>query len=302
MTKNSDIVYSARPELRQPAMVIALDGWVDGGGAATGTVEYLRRKLRPRKLAEIPLERFHVYQLPGQLSLRPYCKVEQGLLTEYRPQRNTFYYWINPDGAHDVILFKGTEPSLNWDAYCEAILSVAGQFGVERIYMVGGVLDKTPHTRNPGVSSVCTSQDLRDELVHFGVGFTEYEGPGGVRTTLLHLAGRRGIEMAILHVRCTYYPEFNMVISHNPKAIRALVVRLRRLLHLPVDTAELDRQSRDFEARVAFMAAQNAELKAYIDTLEREYGEAETLDLQGLSADDAIQAAEEFLRGYSGES
>jgi len=302
MAKNSDVIYSAQPDLRKPIMVIALDGWVDGGGAATGTAAFLRRKLRPRKLAEIPLGRFHVYQVPGQLSLRPHSKVEQGLLTEYRPQRNLFYYWTSPDGPHDVILFQGTEPNLNWDDYCEAILQVAEKFGVVRMYMLGGVLDKTPHTRNPQVSSVCTGRELRDELVRFGVGFTEYEGPGGVRTTLLFLSRRRGIEMAILHVRATYYPEFNMVIAHNPKAIRALAVRLKKLLQLPLDMSELDRQALDFESRLGQMSMQNRELRTYIEALEQEYAETDAFDLEWLSADDAIQAAEEFLRGYSDES
>ena len=79
MPRKSDVVYAAHPPLRQPRMVLALDGWVDGGEAATGSVRFLRRKLRPRKLAEIPAGRFHVYQVPGQLSLRPYTRVEEGL-------------------------------------------------------------------------------------------------------------------------------------------------------------------------------------------------------------------------------
>jgi len=149
------------------------------------------------------------------------------------------------------------------------------------------------------VSSVCTSRELRDELLHYGIGFTDYEGPGGVRTALLHLARRRGIEMAVLHVRATYYPEFNMVIARNPKAIRALVVRLQKLLHLPVDLAELDRKSRDFESKISYMALQNRELKIYIEALEQEYGDSLENSPDLFSADDAIQAAEEFLRGYS---
>ena len=302
MARKSDVVYSAHPELREPVMVVALDGWVDGGEAATGTANFLRRRLRPRKLAEIPVGRFHVYQVPGQLSLRPYSRVEQGLLTEYKPPRNIFYYWVNTEGDRDVIVFQGTEPNLNWDDYCAAILKVAEDFGVVRIYMLGGVLDKTPHSRNPRVSSVCTGRELRDELVQYGIGFTDYEGPGGVRTTLLHLSRRWGLEMAILHVRATYYPEFNMVIAHNPKAIRALVVRLQKMLQLPIDLAELDRKARDFESRIGYMALQNRELKAYIEGLEQEYSDSDTGDPEWLSADDAIQAAEEFLRGNSDES
>jgi proteasome assembly chaperone (PAC2) family protein len=299
MAAKSDVVYTAHPSLRQPYMVVGLDGWVDGGETATGSLRFLRRKLRPRKLAEIPLGRFHVYQVAGQLSLRPYSRVEEGLLKEYRPQRNTFYYWVNPHADRDVILFQGTEPNINWDDYAAAILEVAREFEVSRIYMLGGVLDKTPHTREPGVSSVCTSAEVRDELARSGIEFTNYEGPGGIRTTLVHMCQKAGQEMAILHARATYYPEFNMVIAHNPKAIRAVLKRLNRLLSLDLDLGELDRQSREYEARISYMALQNREFRSYVEALEKEYGEPESNDARDLSADEAVHAVEKLLRDHS---
>ena len=296
MRANSYVKYSSRPTLRRPAMVIALDGWVDGGEAATGSLRYLRRKLRPRKLAEIPLDDFHVYQVPGQLSLRPYSRVEDGLLKEYRPQRNVFYYWVNPHGDEDLILFQGSEPNIRWDDYASAILELAREFGVSRIYMLGGVLDKTPHTREPGVSCVCTSIELRDELARYGIDFTDYEGPGGIRTTLVYMCQKTGQEMAILHARATYYPEFNIVISHNPKAIRAIVRRLNKILDLGLRMDDMDRQAREFEARIGYMGVQNREFQLYVEALEKEYSEPYFNDSSDLSADDAIRAAEDFLR------
>ena len=295
MRSKSHLKYSSRPTLRRPVMVVALDGWVDGGEAATGSLKYLRRKLRPKKLAEIPLDHFHIYQVPGQLSLRPYSRVEDGLLKEYTPPRNVFYYWVNTQGDTDIILFQGSEPNLNWNDYSAAILEVAKEFEVSRIYMLGGVLDKTPHTREPGVSCVCTSIELRDELANYGIEFTDYEGPGGIRTTLLYMCQKSGVDMAILHARATYYPEFNIVISHNPKAIRAVVKRLNRLLRLGLRMDDMDRQARDFEARIGYMGVQNREFQLYVEALEKEYLEP-SFDDSDLSADDAIRAAEDFLR------
>ena len=302
MAHPSDVAYAAHPSLRQPCMVLALDGWVDGGEAATGSVRFLRRKLRCRKLAEIPLGRFHVYQLPGQLALRPFTRVEEGLLTEYRPQRNVFHYWENPGGERDVILFQGTEPNLNWDDYVAAVLDVARTFGATRIYMLGGVLDKTPHTREPGVSCVSTSLALRDELLGLGIEPVNYEGPAGIRTALAAACQKTGMEMAILHVRATYYPEFNMVIGHNPKAIRALVRRLVRLLGLQLDLGELDAESRDYEARIDHMALRNREFQTYLEALEREYVEPGPHDVPEFSAGEAVQAVEELLRGFSDDA
>ncbi len=300
--KKSDVVYAANPTLHRPNMVVALDGWVDGGETATGTIRYLRRKLRPRKLAEIPPGRFNIYQIPGQLSLRPYTRVEDGLLKEYRPKRNIFYYWKNPLGESDVVLFQGTEPNLNWDDYVGAILEVARKFDVSRIYMLGGVLDKIPHTREPNITCVCTTSRLRDELLPFGIEPVDYEGPGGVRTDLVHQCQRLSIEMAILHARVTYYPEFNMVIAHNPKAIRSIVKRLKRLLGLNLDLADLDRESRDFEAKIGYMVAQNREFQSYVEALEKEYQEHDIDDVSEWSADQTVQAAEDFLRGYVDDS
>ncbi len=296
MPAKNDVVYSAHPILRHPIMVLALDGWVDGGEAATGSLQYLRRKLKPRKFAEIPAGRFQINQVPGQLSLRPYSHVEDGLLKVYRPQRNTFYYWENPYGERDVVLFQGSEPNMCWDDYCKAIMQVAREYEVSRIYMLGGVLDKTPHTREPAVSSVSTSALLRDELRHLDIEPVDYEGPAGIRTALVHMCQKLSVEMAVLHVRVTYYPEFNLVIAHNPKAVRALVKRLDRLIDLHLDLADLDKETKDFESRIGYMALRNREFRDYIEALEKEYPATASDDGVDLFAGDAVEAAEEFLR------
>jgi len=57
---------------------------------ATGSIKYLVRKLEAKRFAEIPIERFHIFQLPGQLSLRPHIKIEDGILKEHRFPRNQF--------------------------------------------------------------------------------------------------------------------------------------------------------------------------------------------------------------------
>jgi hypothetical protein len=107
---------------------------------------------------------------------------------------------------------------------------------------------------------------------------------------------KTGQEMAILHARATYYPEFNIVISHNPKAIRAIVRRLNKILDLGLRIDDMDRQAREFEARIGYMGVQNREFQLYVEALEKEYLEPYFNDSSDLSADDAIRAAEDFLR------
>ncbi|MFC2045099.1 PAC2 family protein [Chloroflexota bacterium] len=290
------LVFSERPELKNPKLVCGITGWVDGGEASTGSVEYLIKKLKVKKFAELPVDRFHVYQLPGQVSLRPNIKIEDGILKYHRFPQNRFYYWINPEAGDDLILFLGTEPCLNWEEYGGAIISLAEEFGVVRIYQLGGVMDETPHTREPNVSCTCSSESLKEEMQGYGVQFGSYEGPGSFATAMLHLCRNKSIEVVDIMARATYYPEFNVVIAHNPKTIRAVVRRLNSLLHLNLDISDLDKQAEELEAKLGFMVSQSPEFRAYVNELEKDYIEAKYDEPLDVSADEAIHLAEEFLR------
>ncbi len=296
MDTSGNLIIAERPKLRRPYMVCGLSGWVDGGESASGSTRYLIKKLKAQKFAEIPIDRFHIFQMPGELSQRPKIKIEDGLLKEHHFPRNQFYYMVNPDADNDLILYLGMEPNLNWAEYAEAILSVAHEFAVTRIYLLGGVLDKTPHTREPGVSCACSSAELREEMLKYGIQYSNYEGPGSFGTTLLHFCQQKQMPMVTLIARATYYPEFNIIIPHNPKAIRALVKRLDSLLRLYLDTTDLDREAEEFEAKLSFMASHNPEFQAYVTELEKDFTEVRYEEPLDISASEAVQLAEEFLR------
>ena len=296
MDTSGNVIIAERPRLRRPYMVCGLSGWVDGGESASGSTRYLIKKLKAQKFAEIPIDRFHIFQMPGELSQRPKIKIEDGLLKEHRFPRNQFYYMVNPDADNDLILYLGMEPNLNWAEYAGAILSVANEFGVARIYLLGGVLDKTPHTREPGVSCACSSAELGEEMLKYGIQYSNYEGPGSFGTTLLHFCQQKQMPMASLIARATYYPEFNIIIPHNPKAIRAMVRRLNSLLRLSLDISDLDREAEEFEAKLGFMASHNPEFQTYVEELEKDFVEERYEEPLDISASEAVRLAEEFLK------
>lgn len=296
MDKQENVIIMERPRLRHPTMVCGISGWVDGGKSATGSVEYLLGKLKARKFAEIPIDRFHIFQVPGQLSLRPHVKIEDGILEKHSFPQNQFFYWVNPDTDNDLILFLGTEPNLNWKEYADAILRVAEDFTAVRIYLLGGVLDEIPHTKEPVVSCACSSNKLKEEMSRHSIQFSNYEGPGRFGTTLLYLCQKKQVPMVSLTTRVTYYPDFNILIPRNPKAIRALLRRLNGLLRLGLDFSDLDKQVEDFEAKLGFMASHNPEFQAYVEKLEKDYIELKYEEPLEISADEAVQIAEELLK------
>lgn len=282
-------------------MVCGINGWVDGGGAATGSVRYLVRNLGAKRFAEIPIDKFHIFQVPGQLSLRPYVRMEDGILKGHRFPQNRFFYFVNPNADNDLIFFRGTEPNLNWAEYADAILDIAEEFAVSRIYFLGGVLDKTPHTREPSISCSCTSEQLKEEMQKYNVRFSNYEGPGSFATTLLYTCQQKQVEMVSMTTRATYYPEFNIVIPRNPKAIRALLKRLNTLLHLNLDFSDLDKDAEEFEEKLGFMASHNPEFRTYLEELEKDFVEAKYEEPLDISASEAIRIAEEILKEMRGD-
>jgi len=291
-----NVVFLEKPELRQPFLVCGISGWVDGGEAATGSIRYLVRKLGANLFAEIPIEKFHIFQVPGQLTLRPQIKIEDGLLKEHAFPQNQFFHWVNPHTEHDLILFLGTEPNLNWEEYTATILNMAKEYSVVRIYVLGGVLDKTPHTRESGVFCACSSKQLREEMQKYGMQSSNYEGPGSFSTTLLHFCQRKRMPMVSMTARASYYPEFNIVIPRNPRAIKALVIRLNSLLRLNLDISDLEREGKELEAKLDFMASHNPEFRNYIEELEKEFVEVKYEEPLDITANEAVQIAEEFLK------
>ncbi len=277
-------------------MVCGISGWVDGGESATGSIQYLVRKLGATIFAEIPISDFHMFQVPGEVSLRPHIKIEDGILKEHRLPQNQFFYWVNPTANNDLILFLGSEPNLNWEEYANAILDVAEEFAVTRIYLLGGVLDRSPHIREPNVSCTCSRHELKEEMQEYGVLFGNYEGPGSFGTTLLYICQKKRMDMVSISARATYYPEFNIVIPRNPKSIRALIRRLNTLLRLSLDISDLDKQAEDFEGKLEFMTRHNPEFGAYVEKLEKEYVELKYQEPLEISADEAVRIAEELLK------
>jgi len=296
MARQSTVLFLEKPELRQPYLVCGINGWVDGGEAATGTTRYLIKKLKAKKFAEMPLDRYHVFQVPGQLSLRPEIKIENGLLKKHVMPGNEFFYGVNPSSEHDLILYLGTEPNTNWEEYALNILNLAADYGASRIYVLGGVLDKTPHTREAGVFCACSSKELRQEMLKYAMQSSNYEGPGSFAITMLSMAQKRKLPLVSIIARSIYYPEFNIVIPRNPKAIKAVVLRLNSLFHLNLDLSDLDQEADELEVKLNFMASHNQEFQSYIEELEKEYVEVKYEAPLDITGNEAVQLAEDFLK------
>lgn len=239
---------------------------MDGGDASTGTVEYLRNKLKANKFAEINPGEFYIFNLPGGMEqiaqFRPYAKIKDGLLIDFQYPRNEFFL----DEKSRVILFSGKEPNLKWNEYANCIFQLAEEFDVRKIYFIGSFAGATPHTREPRIICSVLSEEQKNNLKEQDVRFTNYEGPASIATLLNKFSREKGIEMANLVAEIPAYIQVR-----NPRAIEAVIKRLVRILDLDIDLSDLHRASLEFEKNIDRALLKQPVLTEQIKKLEDDY-------------------------------
>ena len=255
-----------RPKLSSPRLLVGLSGWMDGGQVSTGTVKCLIEKLNAQKFAEIESEGFYIYNFPGSMEVtslfRPHAKIKNGLITSFEVPTNAFFY----DDEHDLILFVGKEPNLQWQEFADCIFSLCSEFNVKMIYFIGSIAGLVPHTREPRLFCSVSDEQLRETFEHYGVKFANYEGPASIITYLTSNYREHDLHMASLVATTPAYVQ-----GDNPKCIEAVTRRLAGILGLQIELDDLRDVSDEFEKKLSEVVQEQPELATNIRKLEEDY-------------------------------
>jgi proteasome assembly chaperone (PAC2) family protein len=139
-------------------------------------------------------------------------------------------------------------------------------FGVKRIYFVGSVAGLVPHTREPRLHCSVSDSDMKHYLEQLGFNFTNYEGPGSIVTKLIVESRRRNKQMAVMVAAVPAYVQGN-----NPKALEAVIRRLRKILGIQIDINELAQLGEAFQEKIQEVVNNEPELAENIRKLEENY-------------------------------
>lgn len=263
---NERIRLLSEPALQEPRLIVGFSGWMDGGGVSTGAIEYLVNELGAEPLAELDVEDCYLLNFPGSMELsaifRPYCTIQDGEVTDLEMPTNRFYF----SAAHRVILFAGREPNVQWAPYAQALLDLAGHFGVTEAVFVGSVAGTVPHTRAPRFSGSVSDERLKPTLSRFGIRLSQYEGPASITTYLTARAAKVGLPWTNLVAEVPAY-----VHGQNPRAVEAAVKMLAGLLELPVDVTDLRALAEALEEKVDEAIEERPELAERIAQMEEDY-------------------------------
>jgi proteasome assembly chaperone (PAC2) family protein len=269
------------PELRDPVMVSAFEGWNDAGDASTGAVEHLESVWSARPVAAIDPDDYYDFQVN-----RPLVSLADGL-TRHISWPTTRISLASPPGAsRDVVLLRGLEPNMRWRGFCEELLGVARDLGVEMAVTLGALLSDSPHTRPVPVSGTAYDAALATRL---GLTTSRYEGPTGIVGVFQDACTRSLLPAVSFWAAVPHY----VAQPPCPKATLALLRRVEDLLDIPVPLGDLPEQARAWERGVDELAREDGEVAEYVRQLEER--EAET-DLPEASGEAIAKEFERYLR------
>jgi proteasome assembly chaperone (PAC2) family protein len=248
-------------------LVVAFSGWMDGGEAATGSVEYLRQKLEAAPVAQIEPMPFYIHNFPGDMDVsamfRPTVRIENGVLQSFEETVNEFS--VTADGR--TALFSGKEPNLQWEEFADAMFEAAETLGVERIVTLGSVGGSLPHTREPRFFGGVSDESLKDVLKPHGVHFRDYTGPASFQSYLMARQMEEDATAMLTLVAET--PAY--VDGRNPKSIAAMTRKLGAVLGLELRLGGLRARSDAWEKRLNAAIAKKSKLAKHIAELEADY-------------------------------
>ncbi|WP_433555683.1 PAC2 family protein [Pseudonocardia xinjiangensis] len=291
-------VAADAPQLDEPVLLVALDGFVDAGNAARLAVDALLADREARSVV-----RFDVDQLVDYRSRRPPLRFESDHWAAYDPPQLDVVA-LSDTGDTDYLLLAGPEPDTQWERFCAAVEQIVRRLGVRLVINLTAIPMAVPHTRPIGVTVHGTRPDLTEGHEAW---FATAQVPGSAVGLMEFRLGEAGLDAMGFAVHVPHY----LARAEYPQAARVLLdhVGLAAGLYLP--TEGLSKAAERAEAEIAEQVAASDEVSQVVQALERQYdmvatgrGERSSLGMSGElpSADELAAEVERFLADQDDES
>ncbi|HAV43398.1 TPA: hypothetical protein DCX15_05225 [bacterium] len=204
---------------------VLLVGWPGMGNVALGSVDYLRRHLKATPFAQIDMSD---YSIPDSIV------ISSGVAQLPEFPKSIFYYTPQPE-----IVFFESEIQIGGKGgitLIQEVLNLAEELKVRRIYAGAAFPSPTSHREPSLVFGATNKPNLKDWLTGFDVGIMQGGHISGLNGLILGYAAQRKIEAICLLATMPLYA----INLPNPKASKAIIGILSRMIGFKVDMFEID--------------------------------------------------------------
>lgn len=259
---------------------VIIAGWPGMGSVALGVVEYLRRKLPITRFAEITLDRESTIDS---------VVVQRGLAAMPPAPKNVFYY----SKKYDLILCEG-EAQLSGSGgvrLLNKVIDLAIKYNTKMIYTGAAFPMPVSYKEDPKVFFAGNRKGLTPVMTRQHLKSMQAGHISGLNGLVLGLAAEKGLDAVCLLATMPQYA----VSLPNPKASRAIIAVLEKILSFNVSLSDIEVFVKDMDEKMALIedkvkdvftiekeqrppektSADDKKVPGYIiDKIERLFGEA----------------------------
>lgn len=273
-------------ELERPVLIMALEGWIDAGMAASGAAAALLDDLDTELVA-----RFDADELLDHRARRPVLHLVDGVSEGLTWPSIEVFAGRDLDDR-DVLLLAGPEPDHSWRAFAHAVVTLAADLGVSQVVGLGAYPATVPHTRPIRLSITAGSEELAGRWPYLR---GSLDVPAGAQAVIEHLATERGMDALTLWAQIPHYASG----GPYPAGSVALLDNLGTVTGLRLPHGDLDEEAVETAERLDEAIARNDEHTAMLRALE---ADADETPHEGEipSGDELAAELERFLRDQGG--
>lgn len=271
------------PPLREPILLVCLEGFVDAGAVAATASMFLRHRWQSECVA-----RFDRDALIDYRARRPTAVVDNGELRRVE-WPDIELYAAATGGPRDVAFLLGPEPDMAWGAFFEAVAAACARLGVRWVLGLGAYPAAVPHTRPARILQA--SNSVAGAAVPDVGAITGYTGPVGSGTALHAALAAREIPASGLWAEVPHY----LAGSPNPSVTLAMVRAVLAAMDTTVDTTELEAAAKQHREQIDEAVSEHPEAADMVSALERHIDAGE--DQAAVpSGEDIAAEIERYLR------
>lgn len=275
------------PDVRDPVLLVNLDGWIDAGFAAGAAMAHLQSHIDTTVVATFDTEALVDYR-----ARRPVMHLVEGVNKGFSWPTIELRHGRDLDGR-DVLVLAGAEPDVLWHAFADEVVGMAVGLGVKMTIGFGAYPAPVPHTRPSRLATSAATPALADAS---SSAQGEIDVPAGLQAVIESQCAAAGIPSVGLWAQVPHYVN-GMAI---PAASIALLEGVERLSGIRVDLDPLREADVALRARLNELVQDNPEHQHMLQQLEAQYDEEQTTRTELPSGQELASEIEHWLRQVGG--
>ncbi len=230
------ITVKKKPRLKNPVLVAA---WPGMGDVAIKAALYLKDKLGALEFAEMSAAGY--FHPSG-------VWIDNSLIDLPQYPVGKFYYYKNPAGDNDLVIFiSDAQPFIEKGyPYAQEIMEFAVSLKVKRVYTFAAMPVPIEHTQMPDVHVVATKKEILDAFAKTNVKIMQTGQISGLNGLILGVAREKGLDGVCLLGEIPLYT----IQIENPLASMAVLSVLSTAINISVDLTDLKKHADQIDQEI----------------------------------------------------